>query len=58
MAFSVNDACIGCGLCTSVAPGVFELTDSGKAAVLAQPTDPTQAREAKDQCPVGAIQEN
>ena len=57
MAFRVNDSCIGCGLCTGVAPEVFELTDAGVATVKAQPADPALAREAKEQCPVSAIEE-
>jgi len=57
MAFKVNDSCIGCGLCTGVAPEVFELGDAGQARVIAQPSDPAKAREAKDQCPVSAIEE-
>ena len=28
----VNDACIGCGLCTGISPSVFTMTDDGKAA--------------------------
>lgn len=29
-----DDACIGCGLCTNIAPAVFELNDVGKAYAL------------------------
>ncbi|MCI2055913.1 MAG: ferredoxin [Oscillibacter sp.] len=57
MAFKVNDSCIGCGLCTGIASEVFELGDDGHAHVIAQPADPAQAREAKEQCPVSAIEE-
>ena len=28
----VNDACIGCGLCTGISPSVFKMTDEGVAA--------------------------
>ena len=28
----VNGNCIGCGLCASICPGVFTLTDEGVAA--------------------------
>ena len=32
MTAHVNDACIGCGLCTGVCPGVFTMTEEGVAA--------------------------
>lgn len=56
MAFKVNDSCIGCGLCTGIAPEVFEM-DEGHARVKAQPSDPAQAQDAMSQCPVSAIEE-
>ncbi|MCI2059165.1 MAG: ferredoxin [Oscillibacter sp.] len=58
MAFKVNENCIGCGLCTGIAPDVFELSDEGHAVVKAQPADPAQAKEAEEQCPVSAIEED
>ena len=59
MKFFVNSDCIGCGLCPSVCPEVFSMTDenvaqaieaelSGETAVLAQ--------QAMEQCPVSAIE--
>ncbi len=47
------DTCIGCGICTSVAPEVFEMQDDGKSHVKDQ--NGPNATEAKDACPVGAI---
>ena len=49
--------CIGCGLCASVAPEVFEMNADGKAIAV---TDTTEANgesvtSAIDGCPVSAI---
>ena len=58
MAFQVDpDICIGCGLCTGIAEGVFELTDAGVATVVNQPgpDQESQAEEALDSCPVTAF---
>lgn len=50
--------CIGCGLCTSVCPEIFEMDDDG----LAKANDlevtaalEESAREAESSCPVSAI---
>lgn len=53
-----QDACIGCGLCPSIAPDVFELKDDGKAHVIAEPVPESSqdaAKEAEASCPVDAI---
>ncbi|MFA6142917.1 MAG: ferredoxin [Candidatus Omnitrophota bacterium] len=51
------DACIGCGLCVSTCPEVFEMKDD-KAVVIASPV-PKGAEEsckkAAEDCPVTAI---
>ena len=47
-----KDLCIGCGLCTGVAPGAFAFGDDGKAEVVG---DDPAVEEAKESCPVGAI---
>ena len=53
-----RDNCIGCGICPSVCPDVFEMSDDGKAKVIVQ-VIPEQfeacAKDAKDQCPVSVI---
>lgn len=53
-----KDTCIGCELCTQICPEVFEMNDEQIAIVIADPV-PTAvegtAKEAEEQCPVGAI---
>lgn len=59
MKYHVNDICIGCGLCASLCPEVFEMTDENVARASAQPVDPAYAdaaRQAQDSCPAGAIE--
>jgi ferredoxin len=51
----ITDECIGCGVCTSVCPDVFEMGDEGKAVVIKNDTSLPCVEEAKDSCPVGAI---
>jgi ferredoxin len=46
--------CIGCGLCASICPEVFEMASNGKAKVKAQKKIPC-VKEAKESCPVDAI---
>jgi ferredoxin len=51
-----QDTCIGCGLCVSSVPEVFQLNEDGKAEAIADgPDDAVQ--EAIDSCPVSAIKE-
>lgn len=49
--------CIGCGLCTTICPEVFEM--AGDTAVVrgetVPPGDEDSCREATDACPVTAI---
>lgn len=50
--------CIGCGLCPSICPEVFEMKDDGKAGVIVAevpPTSESSAQEAEESCPVNAI---
>ena len=60
MKYIVNDDCIGCGLCAGICPEVFSLTNDGMAtAVKTEVPDAVlgSAEEAKDSCPVSAIEE-
>lgn len=53
-----QDLCIGCGLCPSIAPEVFELGDDGKAHPIVDEVPETssdEAKEAASSCPVDAI---
>ena len=55
----VNGNCIGCGLCPSICPDVFTMTDEGTAAAKEGAVPPgweDQVREAADSCPVDAIE--
>lgn len=52
-----QDTCIGCGLCISTVPEVFEVNADGKAEACGHTTDEIRAavQEAIDACPVQAI---
>jgi ferredoxin len=55
-----KNICIGCSLCASIAPEVFQMEDDGLAKVYLQdemvPEDLIpRADDALDQCPVDAI---
>ena len=54
----VNSNCIGCGLCPSICPDVFMMTDEGVAAARDEiaPDQEEMVREAADGCPVDAIE--
>ena len=53
---TVNDACIGCGLCAGACPEGFRMTDDGVATGGEIPAgQETAAAEARDGCPVSAI---
>jgi ferredoxin len=52
------DTCIGCGLCPSIAPDVYEMGDEGKAHAINEKVPEGhegEAQEAADSCPVSAI---
>ena len=60
MKYRVNDDCIGCGLCAETCPKVFYMTDEGLAKAIeaeVAEADKDAAAEAKDLCPVSAIEE-
>ena len=49
-----KDLCIGCGTCASMCDEVFEMKD-GKAKVKSGAKNSDCIKEAKDSCPVNAI---
>ncbi|MFN3660509.1 MAG: ferredoxin [Brevinematales bacterium] len=51
-----QDTCIGCGVCESIYADLFEMQADGKAHVKPlSDYDASLAKDAADQCPVGAI---
>ncbi|WP_077391464.1 ferredoxin [Mobilibacterium timonense] len=58
-AYVDQDVCIGCGLCASTCPEVFEMNDEGKAEAVADTTNENRdgVLEAIENCPVSAIRE-
>ncbi len=51
-----QETCIGCGVCESVYPDLFEMTGDGKAAVKnLSAYDKALAQDAANQCPVNCI---
>lgn len=55
-----DDACIGCGACTTIAEDYFELNDNGLSVVKNEEVnddDIDQVKEAIESCPTGAIVE-
>lgn len=60
MRFEVNDNCIGCGLCASLCPAVFHLTEEGVAEAISEDITgehEPEAVNAMEGCPVAAIEE-
>ncbi len=51
------ELCVGCGLCVSTCPDVFEMQED--KAIIKGDTVPAQAedctKQSKDECPVEAI---
>ena len=55
----VNENCIGCGACMSIAPDLFDYSSEGLSEVKdVEITDGLmlKAQDAIDGCPVGAIE--
>ncbi len=57
MALKVDpNLCIGCGLCTTICPAVFEMKGDGKAHVVNEKEcKKCNCDEAIEKCPVSAI---
>lgn len=56
--FVDKDTCIGCGLCPTICPEIYEMDDDGKAKAVDKeiPAEFVEsAKDAADQCPVDAI---
>ena len=59
MQVHVNGSCIGCGMCASVCPNEFFMTDGGTAAAFSPEVGPDlagQVQAAADACPVSSIE--
>jgi len=57
-AFVDPDICIGCGVCETIAPNVFQLSDGGFAVVIVDEVPAGtegDVRQAAEECPEGAI---
>ena len=60
MKYVVGSDCIGCGMCTGICENVFSLSDDGVAVAIEDDVaeaDLEAAADAKDSCPVSAIEE-
>ncbi len=58
MKATVNEDCIGCGLCEGTCPDVLSISDDGVAVAIEEdvPEEAEDAaQEAADNCPVSAI---
>lgn len=56
--FYVDDQCIGCDMCRSLAPDFFEMNSDGNSYIKQQPqsqSDIDLCTEAMESCPVQAI---
>jgi ferredoxin len=49
-----QEKCIGCGLCVSLCPDTFKMSDEGKSEVMDQ-SNVECATRAVNNCPVSAI---
>ena len=57
MKTTVNEDCIGCGMCEGVCPEVFQLNTDGMSEVVGDPDlHADKVQEAAAICPVNAIE--
>lgn len=52
-----RDLCIGCGVCTSIYPDLFDMDENNEKAIVKniENIDESLVNEAIESCPVGAI---
>jgi len=50
-----QETCIGCGLCTSTCPEVFEMKGDKASVINPKGEEEGCTKEAAESCPVGAI---
>ena len=50
-----QELCVGCGLCASMNPEVFQMDENGLATAVKETEDEALLQESIDSCPVSAI---
>ena len=50
-----QELCVGCGLCASMNPEVFQMDENSLATAVKETEDETLLQESIDSCPVSAI---
>ncbi|MDR1240631.1 MAG: ferredoxin [Oscillospiraceae bacterium] len=50
-----SSLCVGCGMCVSIAPEVFEFDSDGKSKLILKNIETKKAKEYVNICPVQAI---
>lgn len=50
-----QELCVGCSLCVSMNPEVFQMDENGYATAVKETEDETLLQESIDSCPVSAI---
>ena len=55
VAIKVNFRCIGCGVCSHIAPKTFCLDDARGISIVLNQAVTEEAKKAEESCPVNAI---
>lgn len=50
-----KELCVGCGLCASMNPEVFQMDENGLATAVKETEDEALLQDSIDNCPVSAI---